>query len=124
MENPHKNIVKIYEVGNDYIKMEMLNIDLDGVNESGFVIGWFVIGYWLICYWLVCYCYCNDKKLLLNRWYTSRDISSCRANMYARRVSSISCTCFNCSYLRCCCAGSTGCTLLALNARNSSGVAY
>ena len=34
MENPHKNIVKIYEVGNDYIKMEMLNIDLAGINES------------------------------------------------------------------------------------------
>jgi serine/threonine protein kinase len=34
MENPHKNIVKIYEVGNDYIKMEILNIDLAGVNES------------------------------------------------------------------------------------------
>jgi serine/threonine protein kinase len=34
MENPHKNIVKIYEVGNNYIKMEMLNIDLAGVNES------------------------------------------------------------------------------------------
>jgi serine/threonine protein kinase len=34
MENPHKNIVKIYEVANDYIKMEMLNIDLAGVNEN------------------------------------------------------------------------------------------
>lgn len=34
MENPHKNIVKIYEVGNDYIKMEMLNTDLAGINES------------------------------------------------------------------------------------------
>lgn len=34
MENPHKNIVKIYEVGNDFIKMESLNTNLTGINES------------------------------------------------------------------------------------------
>lgn len=34
MENPHKNIVKIYEVGNNYIKMEVLNTNLAGINEN------------------------------------------------------------------------------------------
>lgn len=34
MENPHKNIVNIYEVGNKYIKMELLNTDLTGISEN------------------------------------------------------------------------------------------
>ncbi len=28
MKNPHKNIVKIYDIGKDYIDMELLNIDI------------------------------------------------------------------------------------------------
>lgn len=28
MKNPHKNIVKIYDIGKDYIDMELLNIDM------------------------------------------------------------------------------------------------
>jgi serine/threonine protein kinase len=34
MQNPHKNIVTIYEVGDDYIKMELLNTALEGIQES------------------------------------------------------------------------------------------
>ena len=34
MENPHKNIVKIYEIGNDYIKMELLKTNLDDINGN------------------------------------------------------------------------------------------
>jgi hypothetical protein len=34
MENPHKNIVKIYEIGNDSIKMELLKTNLENINEN------------------------------------------------------------------------------------------
>ena len=29
MKNPHKNIIKIYDIGTDYVDMELLNTDID-----------------------------------------------------------------------------------------------
>lgn len=34
MRNPHKNIVKIYEITSSYIDMELLSTDLNGVDAS------------------------------------------------------------------------------------------
>jgi len=34
MNNPHKNIVKIYGIGKDYIDMELLNADMDSIDKS------------------------------------------------------------------------------------------
>ncbi len=34
MKNPHKNIVKIYDIGTDYIDMELLNIDMNSQHAN------------------------------------------------------------------------------------------
>jgi hypothetical protein len=34
MKNPHKNIIKIYDIGTDYVDMELLNISMHGVDMS------------------------------------------------------------------------------------------
>ena len=34
MNNPHKNIVKIYGIGKDYVDMELLNTDMDTTDKS------------------------------------------------------------------------------------------
>ena len=34
MNNPHKNIIKIYGIGKDYIDMELLNTDMDSIDKS------------------------------------------------------------------------------------------
>jgi serine/threonine protein kinase len=34
LQNPHNNIVKIYEIGKDYVDMELLNTDMDDENMS------------------------------------------------------------------------------------------
>ena len=33
MKNPHKNIVKIYDVGKDYIDMELLDVDIEDMSN-------------------------------------------------------------------------------------------
>lgn len=34
MKNPHKNVIKIYDVGEDYIDMELLNVDMSKQDMS------------------------------------------------------------------------------------------
>jgi serine/threonine protein kinase len=34
MEHPHKNIIKIYDVGEDYIDMELLNININKQDKN------------------------------------------------------------------------------------------
>ena len=34
MNNPHKNIIKIYGIGKHYIDMELLNTDMDSIDKS------------------------------------------------------------------------------------------
>ena len=34
MKNPHKNIIKMYDVENTHIDMELLNIDMDNQDKS------------------------------------------------------------------------------------------